>query len=411
MALLIYKQRDPVPNKKNTPASNFHHIKYIATRPRVMKNELSNHGLFGNAETGDITVIESLHKMQRLILQKSHERKNIHRGIISFTAETAKKLDLNNKDDFLRLVKQNIHILADKNNIKIQNLKWIAAAHNERDHPHVHIMFWDDAQTMPQSYVSPKIPNEIRKQLIKSIFADELIAFYEEKKKATVSLRQITNEMVEEFENFVSTLDSAGYSQIKYAATDKSTFDFHFNGEFKSKELTEFIIKLFDFKEKLPKSGRLLYKFLPTRIKNELDKLVDEIIDSNEQLQGMLNLYVDSKLNLTEMYSDNLSLYEIAAKEYTTEAKKIIANRILLAVKTIIKKEYELKNQEYTERMKRAYTKELICEVFFFLGKLVESNYDARHNSKFMFSTELSKQAKKEKAKELADSSGYEMNN
>jgi hypothetical protein len=58
----------------------------------------------------------------------------------------------------------------------------------EHKHPHIHIMFRDDAQTMTQSYVSPKIPNEIRKQLIKSIFAAELTAYYEEKKKATINL-------------------------------------------------------------------------------------------------------------------------------------------------------------------------------------------------------------------------------
>jgi hypothetical protein len=87
--------------------------------------------------------------MQKLILQKSNEKKNIHRGVISFTTETAKQLDLNSKDDFQRLVKENIHILADKNGIKVENLKLVAAALNERKHPHVHIMFWDGAQTMP----------------------------------------------------------------------------------------------------------------------------------------------------------------------------------------------------------------------------------------------------------------------
>lgn len=43
--------------------------------------------------------------MQKLILQKSHERKNIHRGIISFQAETARKKGLNNKEAFQQLVR------------------------------------------------------------------------------------------------------------------------------------------------------------------------------------------------------------------------------------------------------------------------------------------------------------------
>jgi len=114
IALLIYKQRDPVPNKKNTPASNFHHVKYIATRPRVMKTELFGHGLFGNAEAGEVATIKNLHGMQKMILKKSQEKKNVHRGVISFTSETARELDLKEKEDYLKLVKQNVYILAEK---------------------------------------------------------------------------------------------------------------------------------------------------------------------------------------------------------------------------------------------------------------------------------------------------------
>lgn len=408
ISLLIYKQRDPVPNKKNTLASNFHHVKYIATRPRVMKNELSNHGLFGNAVTGETNAIESLYKMQRLILQKSYEKKNIHRGVISFTAETARQLDLNSKDDFQRLVKQNIHILAEKNSIKVENIKWVAAAHNERKHPHVHIMFWDDTQTMPQSYVSPKIPNEIRKQLIKSIFAAELTAYYEEKKKTTVSLRQITGEMVEEFEKAVTALNPNAFRELKELIGSDEADNYHWNAEFLSNSLTSLAKELFDLKTKLPKTGRLSFQFLRPEIKEELIKFVDSLIASNEQLQSMLGLYVDSRLNLTEMYSDNLGLYEKAAKDYTNEAKKLIANRILNAVKVIGKKENELKKHVYSERMKIACIKELGLEVFNLLGKLTRANLRSG-KGQFLFSTELSKQALIEKAKEL-ESAGGEWN-
>lgn len=262
ISLLIYKQRDPVPNKKNTPASNFHHVKYIASRPKVMKNELSNHGLFGNVTAGTTEAIDSLSKMQRLILQKSYEKKNIHRGVISFTADTTRQLGLISKDDFQRLVKQNIHILAEKNGIKVENLRWVAAAHNERNHPHVHIMFWDEAQTMPQSYVSPKIPNEIRKQLIKSIFAAELTAYYEEKKKATVSLRQITGEMVEEFEKAIASMNPNVYSVLKELMKDGKPENYHWNAEFTNDNIKILAKELFELKEKLPKTGRLSYQFL-----------------------------------------------------------------------------------------------------------------------------------------------------
>lgn len=394
-----------MPNKKNTPPSNFHHVKYIATRPRVMKNELSNHGLFGNAATGEISAIDSLHRMQKLILQRSYERKNIHRGVISFSVETAKQIGLNKNEDFLKLVKQNVHILAEKNGIKVENLRWVAAAHNERKHPHVHIMFWDDAQTMPQSYVNPKIPNEIRKQLIKNIFAAELTTYYEEKKKATVSLRQISGEMVEEFEKSVISLTPKSFKDLR-EFNDSEEFDAgNWNAEFASDSVIKLSRTLFELKSKLPKTGRLSFQFLSPDLKEEMLKFVDNILASNEQLQSMVGLYVDSRLNLTEMYSDNMELYKKAAKDYTDEAKKLIANRILDAVKVIGKKEYELKNHEYSQSMKLACVKEIGLEVFNQLGKYTRTNL-SNSKGQFMFSTELSKQAKKDKAKELESAGG-----
>ena len=50
-------------------------------------------------------------------------------------------------------------------------------------------------------------------------------------------------------------------------------------------------------------------------------------------------------------------------------------------------------------------------EVFFFFGKLINSNNDENCRKEASVFSELSKQAKKEKLRELADSSGYEMNN
>ena len=55
MSILVYKQRQRHPNKKDTPGANYAHVRYIATRPRVMKNENGDHGLFGKMEPGPVT--------------------------------------------------------------------------------------------------------------------------------------------------------------------------------------------------------------------------------------------------------------------------------------------------------------------------------------------------------------------
>jgi len=214
--------------------------------------------------------------------------------------------------------------------------------------------------------------------------------------------------MVEEFEKAITALNPKAYEELKELIGSDEADNYHWNAEFSSNSLISLAKELFELKAKLPKTGRLSFQFLPPEMKDELIKFVDSLIASNEQLQSMLGLYVDSRLNLTEMYSDNLGLYEKAAKDYTNEAKKLIANRILDAVKIIGKKEHELKNHVYSERMKLACIKELGLEVFNLLGKLTRANL-RNGKGQFLFSTELSKQALIEKAKEL-ESAGGEWN-
>ena len=58
MSILMYKQRFRNPNFKKTAGANYAHIRYIATRPRVMKNENMTHGLFGRLQPGDVIAFE-----------------------------------------------------------------------------------------------------------------------------------------------------------------------------------------------------------------------------------------------------------------------------------------------------------------------------------------------------------------
>lgn len=61
MSILVYKQRHKNPTEANTPKLNYEHIRYIATRPGVSKNESMRHGLFGCTEPEKgLTEFESL---------------------------------------------------------------------------------------------------------------------------------------------------------------------------------------------------------------------------------------------------------------------------------------------------------------------------------------------------------------
>ncbi|GHU90882.1 hypothetical protein FACS1894202_11410 [Clostridia bacterium] len=167
MAILVYKQRFKPPNRKNTAELNAAHVEYIATRPRVYLDRDGEHGLFSN-------VTSDLDEAKRLIREKSKERKNIYRAIISFSRDTADNLELASKAEWEMFLKAHVRRLAEGNEIRWENFRWFAAAHNEGDHPHVHVIFWDDAQTVMKNFVPPDVPNGIRVQLIREVFGEQL---------------------------------------------------------------------------------------------------------------------------------------------------------------------------------------------------------------------------------------------
>ncbi len=211
ISALIYKQRFKGVNYKSTPNKNAEHIRYIGTRPGVMKNEGQKHGLFGNIY--DKNTLEVNHKIKdvmELVRQKSKEKKNIFRAVISFSPENAalKVGEPVTKEAWQELVKQNIEIIAKGNNIKMSNLRWVAAAHDTPNHPHVHIVFWDESQEIQKNYVHENIPNRIREKLIKNIYEDELREFYENKSQMDIRMKDVTSQMTQEFEAYMSGLTS-----------------------------------------------------------------------------------------------------------------------------------------------------------------------------------------------------------
>ena len=84
MKILVYKQRFQNPNYKSTASKNYAHIRYIATRPRVAKNEGMNHGLFGKLAPGPVKEFANWRDISRLVYQNSKQHITMYRSVVSF---------------------------------------------------------------------------------------------------------------------------------------------------------------------------------------------------------------------------------------------------------------------------------------------------------------------------------------
>ena len=285
MSILIYKQRHRHPNYKKTPKGNYAHIGYIVTRPGAVKNEGMRHGLFGKLEPGAVKEFDTWQEAARLVRELSYRRVNMYRGIISFSPETAAELGLSDHKAWEDYIDRHILTLAKFNGIRVQDLQWVAAHHNEKGHPHIHVVFWNKNQRTMVPFVHPSIPDKIRKQLIRDTFAERIKEYCEAKQRAKEHLSAITDEMIDEFEKYMEHLHPQEYRRLREAfgrITDDELGTSPFDSVVGAMKIAPFLSRLFALKEKMPKKGRLYYKLLPEDVKVEVDAFVAFLKENNE---------------------------------------------------------------------------------------------------------------------------------
>ena len=400
MSILMYKQRHKHPNYRKTPKCNYAHIGYIATRPGASKNEGTRHGLFGKLSPSDeVTEFQSWQEVGRLVRELSYRRVNIFRGIISFLPETAVELHLSDHKAWEEYIEQHIWILAQKNGIRPQDLQWAAANHNEQNHPHLHVVFWDKNQKTMIPYVSPQIPDSIRIALIKETFPEKIQAFLAAKDKARTELSEITDQAAADFEAFVKELKPKEYRSLLEESSDIGEEEIgrpSFGDVIGKADLTAFIPYLFPLKDKMPKAGRLLYQLLPEEVKAELDSFVILLKEKNESIRQLTEDYADIKCRLAMLYHNDPENVAEIRKRAIAEVDKLIANKVLKAIKVLLNKDRELASYEYSQAQKEYYAEEMLCEILMMLEQAVMALDDEYEGQEKAMSTDLSKSAKQE---------------
>ncbi len=364
MSILVYKQRFRHPNKKDTPGANYAHIRYIATRPRVLKNEKMNHGLFGKLEPGVVTEFEDWKDVAKLSYANSKKGIVMYRSVVSFAEDTAKELLLKDQKSWQRYIENHIMTIAEKNGIKRENLQWAAAVHGEKSHPHIHVVFWDKSVRVKNPFTPPQIPNAIRKQMIKDTFAEKILAFAKEKDLAVQEMRRIT----EELEQGVS---------------------------FDKKILSELSERLFALRTMIPEHGRIAYGFLPPESREKTDELVQFLLLEIPEIRKCFERYVDAKCSMAGLYAADEEWLLQQKKKFEKEAEKILANRVLSGVKAICRLEKEKRGEAYLKSHKEYLASRMIMEALDMLAQAAWKQEEDFLDGQGM-SGELSKEAKKE---------------
>ena len=139
------------------------YLEYMAERPR-------SHGLFSADGPVD--------------LEKTMEEINGHTGpvwtfVYSLKREDAHRLGYENSKSWRRLLLAHQTELAQAMKISLNDFRWRAAFHDEKHHPHIHMMVW--SSDPKQGFLTENGVEKMRSQLSNEIFRDELLSLYQQK--------------------------------------------------------------------------------------------------------------------------------------------------------------------------------------------------------------------------------------
>ena len=215
------------------PKAGSGYLEYIAERPR-------SHGLFSADGAAD--------------LEQTMEEINAHAGpvwtfIYSLKREDAARLGYESGESWRRLLLSHQTELATAMKIPPSNFRWCAAFHDEKHHPHIHMMAW--SSDPKQGYLTEKGIEQMRSQLSNDIFQDELLSLYQEK---DLSYQQVRDAAMEAMGRLIREMksglcDSPGIAE-------------------QMEMLSEILAEV---------KGKKVYGYLKKPVKAQVDAIVDEL--------------------------------------------------------------------------------------------------------------------------------------
>ena len=286
------------------------YISYIAQRPRVEK--ISSHGLFTD---GGVPIV--LSDVQKEVAES---KSNVWTHIISLKREDAERLGYNNAKAWMNLIRSQRNMIAENMKIAPENFRWYAAFHNEGHHPHIHMIAYS---TKPnEAYLTEKGIENIKSNLAKVIFRQDLISIYQKQTEHRDKLRAEARDIVEDL---VSKINS----EIYISASIQH--------------------KLLELADRLSKtSGKKVYGYLKPDVKAIVDSIVDELA-SDGRIKKLYDLWYEQKENTIRTYTDEMPdrIPLAQNKEFKSIKNAVIKEALKLNITEDEEEERENKDEEF----------------------------------------------------------------
>ena len=235
---------------------------YIATRPR-------SQGLFTDA--GKEINLRQLSK------ELNQYQGNLWMVILSLSREDAERLGFDTATRWRNFLRSERSEIAEQFRIPQGNLRWYAAFHNEKHHPHVHLMVWSEDEK--EGYLSEKGIEKLRSSFAKSIFAQDWCNIYDRYTEARNTLRQESRERMREIIRAINA------------------------GSYENKTIEHLLLQL--VRQLSTSTGKKQYGYLKPELKRLVDAIVTEF-SKDPRIAEFYNLWYEQKESGIRFYQDEM---------------------------------------------------------------------------------------------------------
>lgn len=406
MSNLIFKFETLNPKFRSTFFKHKSYTNYLANSEYAIKNENTNHGLFGRVkEFSNIRNMESIEEISEYITNLADKKVPIYRGLLSLTEYDACRLGYLKQEKWQELLESKLPSIAKMLNVKYEDLQYVGAVHLEERHPHFQFIIWSKAREKSNYFVKSQLKNKLRLEFTNVVFREDLLPIYHEKdlaKKNIIAENEILTRLKQVSENKEFLEDiikyEKGFNQNKIMKQ-----------VFKDKNFKAIVDLLMDLKNDLQIiEGSIRYKYLMKypEIIHKVDNISKEIINTSYECKEQIEKYIETKQKiLLFQYSDEEILEKAKQKvkeETEQEVLKIIGNKILDFERKLLNTKEEYSQYRYIND-----TRYCVFDIYDCLCSLLYQEESKYKMISLKYKKQLSKQAKKEKAIEKRNGSSW----
>lgn len=365
-APFIFKMSFYAPTEKNR-SKNAAHIGYIGTRPGAdLGTELSyqeidpgtaaGHVKYAHERPGSHGLFSSANEMPNLkdIQKELQEHQGVvWRFVLSLSEEDAKRLDFDTRKNWEVALRAAVPEAAAKMGIGESNLRWVAAFHQEKGHPHVHLVMWEKKPQRAKGMLSKGERIDVKKAFMKHIYAEEQMRLYQEKtamrdlirdlakgdtEKAIVILGDVRKRMHDvELELQASGVGKPGISPKPYP------------------DQIEMVASQLDELSKLmPGKGRAALKFMPEEVKEKARQIAEGMMQQ-PAFKESYDRYMKSVEEMTRLHTIHPEAIQKAKEKAHADLRDRVANVIVKGAAKINQADFqqELSNRKLARQMEK----------------------------------------------------------